>query len=146
MTKLLYDFAEWAIQSGALVAFFVFLWKYLKPVLNEKASHASSEQSKVVLTMIDQLADNAVSSLVSADFSGAKKFSDAVQIVLDGMKKQGYNVSEETVKTAVQAAYEKSPLTPTVNQTTANGETPAVVDNVNNTQPVAVDKESQVIK
>lgn len=106
------DILEWLIQSGALMALFLFAWKFVKPWLDAKASHASAEQSKAVWTLIDQVASTAVNSLVSSDkLTGEQKFNQAVQAVISALDRQGYTITEDTAKLAVQSAYEKSPLT-----------------------------------
>lgn len=106
------DILEWLIQSGALTALFLFAWKIVKPWLDAKASHASAEQSKTVWTLIDQVASTAVNSLVSNNkLTGEQKFNQAVQTVISALDRQGYTITEETAKLAVQSAYEKSPLT-----------------------------------
>lgn len=103
---------EWLIQSGTLVAIVLFAWKFVKPWLDAKASHASAEQSKAVWTLIDQVASTAVNSLVSSDkLTGEQKFNQAVQAVIRALDRQGYTITEDTAKLAVQSAYEKSPLT-----------------------------------
>ncbi len=110
--KEINDIVEWLIQSGALTALFLFSWKIVKPWLDAKASHASAEQSKAVWTLIDQVASTAVNSLVSNDkLTGEQKFNQAVQAVIDALNRQGYTITEDTAKLAVQSAYEKSPLT-----------------------------------
>ena len=106
------DFLEWVIQSGALTAIVLFAWKFIKPWLDAKASHASAEQSKTVWTLIDQVASAAVNSLVANNnLTGEQKFNQAVQAVISALDRQGYAITEETAKLAVQSAYEKSPLT-----------------------------------
>ena len=110
--KQINEVVEWLIQSGALTALFLFAWKIVKPWLDAKASHASAEQSKTVWTLIDQVASTAVNSLVSSDnLTGEQKFNQAVQAVISALDRQGYAITDETAKLAVQAAYEKSPLT-----------------------------------
>ena len=110
--KEINEIVEWLIQSGALTALFLFLWKIVKPWLDVKASHASAEQSKAVWTLIDQVASAAVNSLVSNDqLTGEQKFNQAVQAVINALDRQGYALTEDTAKLAVQSAYEKSPLT-----------------------------------
>lgn len=110
--KEINEIVEWLIQSGALTALFLFLWKIVKPWLDAKASHASAEQSKAVWTLIDQVASTAVNSLVSSDnLTGEQKFNQAVQAVINALDRQGYAITEDTAKLAVQSAYEKSPLT-----------------------------------
>lgn len=110
--KEINEIVEWLIQSGALTALFLFLWKIVKPWLDAKASHASAEQSKAVWTLIDQVASTAVNSLVSSDnLTGEQKFDQAVQSVINVLDRQGYTITKDTAKLAVQSAYEKSPLT-----------------------------------
>lgn len=110
--KEINEIVEWLIQSGALMALFLFAWKIVKPWLDAKASHASAEQSKAVWTLIDQVASTAVNSLVSSDnLTGEQKFNQAVQAVINALDRQGYAITEDTAKLAVQSAYEKSPLT-----------------------------------
>ena len=110
--KEINEIVEWLIQSGALTVLFLFAWKIVKPWLDAKASHASAEQSKAVWTLIDQVASTAVNSLVSNDkLTGEQKFNQAVQAVINALDWQGYAITEETAKLAVQSAYEKSPLT-----------------------------------
>lgn len=103
---------EWLIQSGTLAAIVLFAWQFVKPWLDAKASHASAEQSKAVWTLIDQVASTAVNSLVSNNkLTGEQKFNQAVQAVISALDRQGYTITEDTAKLAVQSAYEKSPLT-----------------------------------
>lgn len=110
--KEINEIVEWLIQSGALTALFLFAWKIVKPWLDAKASHASAEQSKAVWTLIDQVASTAVNSLVSSDkLTGEQKFNQAVRNVISALDRQGYTITEDTAKLAVQSAYEKSPLT-----------------------------------
>ena len=91
----------------------IILLKQLKPVLDNKAGHASTEQSRALWTLLEQVADMAVTSLVSQDKSGREKFDEASMIVNDVMRKQGYRLDSQVIHTAVQS--EKSDLTPTVN-------------------------------
>lgn len=110
--KEINDIVEWLIQSGTLTVLVLFSWKFVKPWLDAKTSHASAEQSKAVWTLIDQVASTAVNSLVSNDkLTGEQKFNQAVQAVIDALNRQGYTITEDTAKLAVQSAYEKSPLT-----------------------------------
>lgn len=110
--KEINDIVEWLIQSGALTALFLFAWKIVKPWLDAKASHASAQQSNAVWMLIDQVASAAVNSLVSNnELTGEQKFDQAVQAVISALNRQGYTITEETAKLAVQSAYEKSPLT-----------------------------------
>ena len=121
--KVINDIIEWLVQTGLLSVLAIFLLKQLKPILDNKAEHASTEQSKALWTLLEQVADMAVTSLVSQDKTGREKFDEASMIVNDVMKKQGYKLDSKTIHTAVQSAYEKSELTPTVNakEETSNG-------------------------
>ena len=115
-TNFINDIVNWLISSGALSALFIFAWKYLKPVMVAKQKHAKTVQEKELLGLVNQLADNAVSSLVSAQgVTGPDKFKEATKIVGGTLSDKGFDVHQETVEHAVQAAYEKSDLTPTVN-------------------------------
>ncbi|EEX24787.1 phage holin, LLH family [Limosilactobacillus fermentum] len=109
--KVVNDMVEWLIQSGALTALFLFAWKFVKPWLDAKTSHASAEQSMAVWALIDQIASTAVASLASTSMTGEQKFNQAVSDVINALDRQGYAITEETAKLAVQSAYEKSPLT-----------------------------------
>lgn len=116
MMKLLTDVGNWLISSGALVTAFIFAWKYAKPVLEAKKLHAKTLQEKELLGLVESLADNAVNSLVSNDaLTGHDKFKVATTAVNSTLADKGFNVSQATVEHAVQSAYEKSDLTPTVN-------------------------------
>lgn len=113
--KLITDIGNWLVQSGALVTIAVFAWKYLKPIMVEKQKHAKTVQEKELLGLVNSLADNAVNSLVSAQgVTGHDKFKRATQIVGGTLADKGFDVHQEMVEHAVQAAYEKSDLTPTV--------------------------------
>lgn len=112
--KAINEIVEWLIQSGALTALFLFAWKFVKPWLDAKASHASTEQAKLVWSLLEQVADISVSALVGQNMSGKDKFNLAVKNVQQAMLKHGFEVNQAAAENAVQAAYEKSPLTPTV--------------------------------
>lgn len=112
--KAINEIVEWLIQSGALTALFLFAWKIVKPWLDAKASHASTEQAKLVWSLLEQVADISVSALVGQNMSGKDKFNLAVKNVQQAMLKHGFEVNQAAAENAVQAAYEKSSLTPTV--------------------------------
>lgn len=118
MMKAINDVAYWLISSGALSAFFVFVWKYVKPVMIAKQKHAKTLQERELLGLIDALADNAVNSLVSNnEVTGHDKFKRATSMVGGALADKGFDVKQATVEQAVQSAYEKSDLTPTVDPT-----------------------------
>lgn len=116
--KIISDIGNWAISSGFLAGLIAFLWSYMRPLLKARAKSAKTAQQRELLALIDVLADTAVSSLVSNhDITGSDKFKAATSYVNKVLTDQGHEVSEETVNHAVQAAYEKSDLTPTVDPT-----------------------------
>ena len=117
--KMITDIGNWLIQSGALVTVFIFAWKYIKPVMEAKKLHAKTLQERELIGLVEALADNAVNSLVSNDaLTGHDKFKVATTAVNSTLADKGFNVSQATVEHAVQSAYEKSDLTPTVNPNT----------------------------
>lgn len=113
MGKLISDFGTWLISSGALVTAFIFAWKYLKPILQAKEEHASTLQSKELWDFLITVADMNVSAMVHKELTGSQKFEKAVDNTNRALLTNGYNVDDSVIKTAVQAAYEKSSLTPT---------------------------------
>lgn len=114
--KMITDIGNWLIQSGALVTVFIFAWKYIKPMMEAKKLHAKTLQERELIGLVEALADNAVNSLVSNDaLTGHDKFKVATTAVNSMLADKGFNVSQATVEHAVQSAYEKSDLTPTVN-------------------------------
>lgn len=112
--KVVNDIVEWLIQSGTLVALVLFAWKFVKPWLDAKTSHASTEQAKLVWSLLEQLADISVTALVGQNMTGKDKFNLAVKNVQQAMLKHGFEVNQAAVENAVQYAYEHCPLTPTV--------------------------------
>ncbi len=112
--KILNDIVDWSISSGALVAAILFAWRYVKPWLDSKAAANQAHRSKMMWQLLDTVAETAVNSLVSQNMTGNEKFSTAVNNVQQTMLNAGAKVKRTDVETAVQAAYEKSELTPTV--------------------------------
>lgn len=112
MTKF-NDFFSWGISSGFFVALVWFLWGYVKPLLGAKVKHAKTMREKELLSLIEDLADTAVTSLVGrTDITGHDKFKAATQEVQGALMAKGLSATEDTIHSAVQAAYEKSDLTP----------------------------------
>lgn len=129
MMKTINDIVNWLISSGALSALFIFAWKYLKPVMIEKQKHVKTVQERELIELLNQLADNAVNSLVSNnEATGHDKFKQATSLVGGALADKGFDVKRETVEQAVQSAYEKSDLTPTVDPN-AKPQTGVVVHN-----------------
>lgn len=109
--KAINEIVEWLIQSGALTALFLFSWKFVKPWLDAKASHANTERTKVSWSLLEQIANISVTALVGQNMTGKDKFDLAVKHVMQAMHSHGFEVSQAVVEDVVQSAYEKSPLT-----------------------------------
>lgn len=105
------DIVDWLISGGGLTALFIFAWKYVKPWLDSKAAHASTEQSKANWALLEQVSKTVVESLVSSGMIGSDKYVAAIKQVSNIMEQQGEPMGTEAVESAVQSAYEKSPLT-----------------------------------
>ena len=105
---------EWLIQSGTLVALVLFAWKFVKPWLDAKASHANTERAKASWVLLEQIANISVTALVGQNMTGKDKFDLAVKHVLQAMQSHGFEVSQAVVEDVVQTAYEQSSLTPTI--------------------------------
>lgn len=112
--KILNDIFDWLISSGALGAAIIFAWKYIKPWLDSKVAANQAHRSNMMWQLLDAVAETAVNSLVSQNMTGNEKFATAVNSVQQTMLNAGAEVTRSDVKAAVQAAYEKSELTPTV--------------------------------
>ena len=115
MMKIVNDIWNYLISTCYLGAIITFAWMYIRPVLQEKQKHAKTVQEAELLSLVNALADNAVNSLVSAQgVTGSDKFKEATKIVGGALADKGFDVQQQTIEHAVQAAYEKSDLTPTV--------------------------------
>ena len=111
--KTLNDIINWILQSGLLVWLFYFGFTIAKPWVDGKIKHAKTAQQREVWTLLEQVAMTTVNSLVSSDKSGSQKFLEAADQVQSYLADHGVCIDMKTVQSAVQAAYEKSPLTPT---------------------------------
>ena len=105
------DILEWLIQSGTLAAIVLFAWKFVKPWLDAKTSHASAEKAKVAWSLLERVADISVTALVGQNMTGKDKFNLAVKNVQQAMQSHGFEVNQAAAENAVQSAYEQSPLT-----------------------------------
>ena len=114
MMKIVNDIWNYLISTGYLGAIITFAWMYIRPVLQEKQKHAKTLQEAELLALVNQLADNAVSSLVKDNVPGHEKFKQATAIVDGALTDKGFDVQRDTIENAVQSAYEKSDLTPTI--------------------------------
>ena len=115
MNEIINAIPEYVITAVVSTAIF-YLMNAGKNLLHSKVQHAKTTQSKEMWSFIEQVANTAVNSLVSKNITGDAKFAQATAIVQDTLNKQGFtNVDVKSIESAVQAAYEKSPLTPTTN-------------------------------
>lgn len=112
--KILNDIINWIIQSGLLVWLFYFGFAIGKPFVDSKIKHAKTAQQKELWTLLQQVSMTVVNSLVGKDMTGQAKFVEAVTQVQAYLANKGLNVDMKQVQAAVQAAYELSMLTPTV--------------------------------
>ncbi|MEK1362187.1 hypothetical protein HCZ81_04000 [Limosilactobacillus fermentum] len=111
------DIFTWIFQSGAIIWLFYFGFVIAKPCVDGKIKHAKTAQQREAWTLLEQVAMTAVNSLVSSSKSGPQKFAEASDQVQSYMADHGVHIDMKTVQSAVQAAYEQSPLTPTTEPT-----------------------------
>lgn len=137
--KIAIEVWKYLLSTGMFGAVVTFAWMYIRPMLEQKEQHAKTLQEKELVDVTVKLADQAVASLAgNSNLTGNEKFKTATGLVTNSLENKGFNVDDKFVKHVVQAAYEKSDLTPTVDpdkKPTQSAETKKV-DNVNNTQPV----------
>lgn len=112
--KTLNDIINWILQSGLLVWLFYFGFVVGKPFIESKIKHAKTAQQKELWTLLQQVSMTVVNSLVGKDMTGQAKFVEAVTQVQAYLANKGLHVDMKQVQAAVQAAYELSTLTPTV--------------------------------
>lgn len=111
--KTLNDIVNWIIQSGLLVWLFYFGFAVGKPWIDSKIKHAKTQQQKELWSLLEQIAMTTVDSRVNSNKSGEQKFNEATKQVATYLSDHGIQVNMSAIQAAVQAAYEKSPLTPT---------------------------------
>lgn len=114
------DVINWILQSGAVAWLFYFGAVIVKPFVDNKIKHAKTAQQREVWTLLEQVAMTTVNSLVSSNKSGTQKFLEASDLVQSYLADHGIKVDMKTVQAAVQAAYEKSPLTTPPTQSTVH--------------------------
>ena len=123
--KITNDIINWITQSGAILWLFYFSFVIAKPFVDNKIKHAKTAQQREAWTLLEQVAMTTVNSLVSADKPGRQKFDEASTQVASYLSDHGIKMDMSAIQSAVQAAYEKSPLTtPTCESTvkqTADG-------------------------
>lgn len=108
----------WVFQSGLLVWAFYFGFAVGKPFIDNKIKHAKTAQQREAWELLEQVAMTTVNSLVSADKPGRQKFDEASTQVASYLADHGIKMDMGTIQSAVQAAYEKSPLTTPVSEST----------------------------
>ena len=118
--KTLNDIVNWGFQSGLLVWAFYFGFAVGKPWIDSKIKHAKTAQQREAWALLEQVAMTTVNSLVSSNKSGSQKFLQASDQVQSYLADHGIKVDMKTVQAAVQAAYEKSPLTTPPTQSTVH--------------------------
>ena len=114
------DIINWLFQSGLLAWAFYFTLAIAKPWVDGKIKHAKTAQQREAWALLEQSAMTNVNALVSADKTGQQKFDEASTLVASYLADHGIKVDMKTVQTAVQAAYEKSPLTTPPTQSTVH--------------------------
>ena len=112
--KTLNDIINWIIQSGLLVWLFYFGFNVGKPFVESKIKHAKTAQEKELWTLAQQVSMTEVNSLVGKNMPGQEKFERAVAGVYSYLEAKGLHIDGKQIQSAVQAAYELSTLTPTV--------------------------------
>ena len=112
--KTLNDIINWIIQSGLLVWLFYFGFSVGKPFIDSKIKHAKTAQEKELWTLVQQASMTEVNSLVGKNIPGQEKFKQAVAGVYSYLEAKGLHIDGKQIQSAVQAAYELSALTPTV--------------------------------
>ena len=118
--KALNDIINWIINSGFLALLIYIAVAFGKPFIDSKIKHAKTAQQKELWTLLQQVSMTVVNSLVSKDMTGQAKFVEAVTQVQAYLENKGLNVDMKQVQSAVQAAYELSALTPTVDPNKSN--------------------------
>ena len=112
--KTLNDIINWIINSGFLALLIYIAVTFGKPWVDSKIKHAKTAQQKELWTLLQQVSMTVVNSLVGKDMTGQAKFVEAVTQVQAYLANKGLYVDMKQVQAAVQAAYELSYLTPTV--------------------------------
>ena len=112
--KILNDIINWIIQSGLLAWLFYFGFSVGKPFIDSKIKHAKTAQEKELWTLVQQASMTEVNALVRKNMPGQEKFERAVAGVYSYLEAKGLHIDGKQIQSAVQAAYELSTLTPTV--------------------------------
>ena len=108
------DIINWIWKTGLIYWLFYFGFAIGKPFIESKIKHAKTAQQKELWTLLQQVSMTAVNSLVGKDMTVQAKFVEAVTQVQAYLANKGLHVDMKQVQAAVQAAYELSTLTPTI--------------------------------
>ncbi|MCT3212422.1 phage holin, LLH family [Limosilactobacillus reuteri] len=108
------DIINWIWKTGLIYWLFYFGFAIGKPFIESKIKHAKTAQQKELWTLLQQVSMTVVNSLVGKDMTGQAKFVEAVTQVQAYLANKGLHVDMKQVQAAVQAAYELSTLTPTI--------------------------------
>ncbi|MCT3201512.1 phage holin family protein [Limosilactobacillus reuteri] len=108
------DIINWIWKTGLIYWLFYFGFASGKPFIESKIKHAKTAQQKELWTLLQQVSMTVVNSLVGKDMTGQAKFVEAVTQVQAYLANKGLHVDMKQVQAAVQAAYELSTLTPTI--------------------------------
>ena len=128
MTTIINAIPEYII-TAVISTVFYFAVKQSQTLIHSKTLHAKTEQSKAMWSLLEQMADAAVTSLINADLTGNQKFNRATTIVQQALLSQGIkNVDVKAIEAAIQSAYEKSDLTPTANSNSQQAGTVQAID------------------
>ena len=128
MTTIINAIPEYII-TAVISTVFYFAVKQSQTLIHSKTLHAKTEQSKAMWSLLAQMADAAVTSLINADLTGNQKFNRATTIVQQALLSQGIkNVDVKAIEAAIQSAYEKSDLTPTANSNSQQAGTVQAID------------------
>ena len=112
--KTLNDIINWIINSVFLALLTYIAVAFGKPWVDSKIKHAKTAQQKELWTLLQQVSMTVVNSLVGKDMTGQAKLVEAVTQVQAYLANKGLHVDMKQVQAAVQAAYELSTLTPTI--------------------------------
>ena len=112
--KTLNDIINWIINSGFLELLIYIAVAFGKPFVDSKIKHAKTVQQKELWTLLQRVSVTVVDSLVGKDMTGQAKFVEAVTQVQAYLANKGLHVDVKQVQAAVQAAYELSMLTSTI--------------------------------
>lgn len=112
------DIINWITQSGTIIWLFYFALAIAKPWVDGKIKHAKTAQQREAWALLEQVAMTTVNSLASSSKTGQQKFDEASTQVASYLADHGIKMDMDTIQSAVQAAYEKSPLTTPASEST----------------------------